>query len=341
MPGSVEIGPVNVGVSIGSVNEGPVRGSLEGFRPMNTSDISTIDKGGTIAPLGEIVFNVAKPLPKQDGEGLGAPVWKEPEPAVASPGVLPQAEQIAAEVWNRTEPAAHLQPEVRTVVRQEEAIYAPAVEQQVVEEIIQPEQTKVQDRIEELSEAREEEETEESRIKYVEDEPVSKQRRYELREAIKKAGAEVKEEGVDAVEGWRIKKYFVPEHAGNRSGIAEAGIADGSLVETYQDISAKNYGSESEANEVVDSTVEEKKAVTKAKEGKRVRGIDVARVLRESFVKNHPVEEVVSRVVKKRIWVEKLGQKVVFQEVKPETGEPTLEEIHPDLSEIFALQKAA
>ena len=58
---SVSLGP-SIGASIGpaismgrggfgSVNEGPVRGSLEGFRPMNISDIKTIDKGGTIAPL--------------------------------------------------------------------------------------------------------------------------------------------------------------------------------------------------------------------------------------------------------------------------------------------------
>src|SRR3989304_1680814 len=41
------------------VKEGPVRGGfLEGFRPMNVTDITTINTGGTItpAPLGEILF---------------------------------------------------------------------------------------------------------------------------------------------------------------------------------------------------------------------------------------------------------------------------------------------
>lgn len=85
MSGAVSVSGINI------VNEGPVRGSLEGFRPMNRFDITTIDPGGRRAPLGEIRFNlpdapasglIRDPVgikPAQDEEGMGASILKAEE----------------------------------------------------------------------------------------------------------------------------------------------------------------------------------------------------------------------------------------------------------------------
>lgn len=355
MPG-IEIGPINVGVrigpgngpSFGSVIEGPVRGSLEGFRPMNISDVSTIDKGRVTRPLGEIVFN-PQPLTAESAISQAEAIISEartalnsvvPQPVINPPIEIPRTDLQGAVLPDlSTKPVTHLQPSPSTG-SQTETVYAPAPQEQLVEEVVGKEETKTEDKRDESSEFREEVEVEELRLKYVEDEPVSRQRSYELREAIKKAKAEAQEQGAKEIEGWRIKKYFVPEHGGNRSGIAEPGSPDGSLVETYQVLSAENYQSEKEANEAAEATVTEKKPVKKAKEGKKVREIDIARIRRDTFLKRHPTEEVVARVVKKKILAEKLGQKpVVIHEVQAESSEGTIED-NLDLAEALLPQAA-
>lgn len=362
---SVSIGP-SIGVSIGpaisigrggfgSVNEGPVRGSLEGFRPMNITDIKPVDKGGVVAPMGEIVFN-AQSLTAESAISQAEVIISEARaasnPAVPQVGPLLESSVVTeAKHWlGIVEPKQSISPlfevqavaDSRVVPRQAvspsasgqpEAVYAPAPQEQ--------QEIKTEDRTDESPTVREEEETTELKLKYVEDEPVSSQRRYELREAIKKAKAEAQEQGAEEIEGWRIKKYFVPEHGGNRSGIAEQGTPDGSLVETYQVLSAENYESEREANEAVETTVTEKKPVKKAQEGNKVKERDIARVRRDPFLKRHPTEEVVARVVKKKILAEKLGQKpVVIHEIQAESSEGTIED-NPDLAEVFALPQAA
>lgn len=115
------------------VNEGPVRGFLEGFSPMNRTNITTIDRGGAIAPLGEIIFNPSPRIQpsriQQDGEGLGAQIWEIPEPpSIDKPaaelinqetkvfsGEL-QAEQIATAAWNKVESPASVFPEAEWVI---------------------------------------------------------------------------------------------------------------------------------------------------------------------------------------------------------------------------------
>ena len=359
---SFEAAPIEP--AFGSTNEGPVRGSLEGFKSMNISDITTRnklqnvvslrditipDKGGVVAPLGEIVFNQS-PLTAESVISQAEAIIAEAR--IASNLVVPPAEslsanQVVAEAkhWlGISGPRRVIHPSIETpravspsVARQTEPLYAP--QEKVVEQIIKEAEIKAEDKIEEPAEVKEEEEIEETRIKYVEDEPVSRQRRYELKEAIKRASEEAKEEGIDAIEGWRIKQYFVPEHGGNRSGIAQPGTPDGSLVETYQEISDKNYESEGEANETAETIVTDKKPVKRAQEGRVVKEIDIARVRRDTFLKRHPVEEVVARVVKKKILAEKLGQRVVVHEAKQETGEPSLKEIEPDLAEVFGVDR--
>src|SRR3989304_10559320 len=74
------------------VKEGPVRGGfLEGFRPMNISDINPIDKGGTIAPLGEIVFQPSVPSVIEQAESVAAAAWEKREIPTPTEAVL-QAE---------------------------------------------------------------------------------------------------------------------------------------------------------------------------------------------------------------------------------------------------------
>jgi hypothetical protein len=374
------------GESFGSVNEGPVLGSLEGFRPMNKTDIRTIDKGGVREPLGEIVFNpnsltaesavaqaeviiaeakVSSPINKLDTAvtplinpaeslskasvveeaqywlGINEPVLTEPGSAVVGSGLDVTPDSLPFRHSYSDTVSSELQAVSPASLGKTETVYAPAIQEQLVEEIVKQQKIKVEDRINEPSETREEEEIDELKIKYVEDEAVSSQRRFEIREAIKRAKVEAEKEGVEGVEGWRIRKYYQPEHEGIRSQIAEPGIADGSLVETYQDISVKTYASEKQANEVVDSVVDDKKPVKKAKEGKKVKERDIARIRRDPFLKRHPVEEVVARIVKKSTVETKLGQKpveVTTAVQKEDFTEGRIED-YPELAEVF--QKVA
>lgn len=285
-------------------------------------------------------------------EQIAAAAWKNTEPTTS---VIPAEEwavlpEIVVDQKTGTEPITHLQPQTRriirpavspSVVRQAEATYAPVVEQQLVEKIVEEkvtDPTGVANAAEEPFELREEQETQELRLKYVEDEPVSRQRKYELKEAIKKAGAEAEKEGIDEIDGSKIKKFFAPEHAGNRSGIAEDGVADGSLLETYQEVSAESYESVTEAVERADAIVDDKKPVTKGAEGEAVKEIDIARVRRDPLLKSHPTELVVTRVVKKIILAEKLGQRIIHEEVKPEPAETPIED-NPDLAEVFRVDR--
>jgi len=355
----------------GMVIEGPVRGSLEGFRPMN------------IKPLGEIVFN-SEPLTPEGAISQAEAIIAEariagnsvlPETKFSSePSVIPRSDvvgpwesyfneqssstskiatslvSLAPRNDNEVGDDKMVQPELRSVARQavspvtsgqSEAIYPQTIQEQFVQEIVK-EEIKVQDRVDEPSETREQEEIEELTVKYVEDEAVTGRRKYEIREAIKKASSEAEKEGIEGIEGWRIKKYFQPEHPGIRSGITEPGTVDGSLVETYEDISDRNYDSEVQAERVADSVVADKKPVKKAKEGKKVKERDIARIRRDPFLKRHPVEEVVARIVKKSTVEAKPGQKpaeVTTALVAEESAEGKVED-YPDLAEAL-YQKAA
>lgn len=93
---SVEGGSIGGGVTGAApvvVNEGPFRGSLEGFKPMNASDINTIDfKGGTVAP--------SQPSVIAQVEAVAAAAWEKSEPA--SPPAPPRGESRRARRVNTT-----------------------------------------------------------------------------------------------------------------------------------------------------------------------------------------------------------------------------------------------
>lgn len=285
-------------------------------------------------------LGIAEPAGLQQAEPVLWPILPLQEEQATLVDTQPGSAHNKANVYPRTYPGRVITSTMESPAgAQVEALHVPIPQDQLVEEIVQEKQIKPGEEMDEEDRTREEEEVEELKLKYVEDEPVAAQRRYELREAIRKARVEAEADGVDQIEGWRIKKFFAPEHPGNRSGIAEPEVSDGSLVETYQDVSSGSYGSLEEADKRADNVIEEKKPVRKAKEGKKVREEDVARVRRDPFLKRHPVEEVVARIIKKRIVAEKSGKTVVVQTVEPESTEPRIED-NPYLAEIFS-QKAA
>lgn len=319
---------IGIGAPFGIVNEGPIRGSLEGFRPMDITDIQPIDKGGVVNSL--------------TAEGAISQAEAIISESLSTTSAVKEAQYWLGVVEPKPEPDTKLPTIVGSLVypvaspsisSQAEAVYAPATQEQLIDEIVAEEEIIAEERKDESSKIREEGEVEELKLKYVEHEEVSRQRRYQLEQAINKADAETKE-GDEEIAGDTLKKYFAPEDQSNRSGIAEPGVPDGSLEETYQILAARNYGSAREAKEVADATVAELKPVKKAKEGKKVREIDIARVRRDLFFKSHPVEEVVARIVKKKILAEKTGQSAVLvHELKSETLEPTIEDL--DLAEVF------
>ena len=350
---SVEVGPSGAvavaGPNISIVNEGPVGPGfkLENTMPYTLGEI-TFNEKPLVAPS-EQVLNVADVISEAESILSQARILTpiappQPEPLVEN-SVVVEARHWLGLIEPRIEPKLDNQPLSRIArvpiseptVRSENSLAA-QVFQQEVQDVIKEEEVKTADKTDEFS-IKEEEEATEFKLKYVEHEEVSRQRKHEIREAIRKAKAEAEKEGKEGIEGKVLKDHFAPENGSNRSGIAESGIPDGSLQETYQVLAARNYGSIGEAREVADATVAEIKPVKKAKEGKKVREIDIARVRRDPFIKRHPVEEVVARVVKKRILAEKLGQKpVVIHEVQAESLEGVIED-NPDLAEVF--QRAA
>jgi len=385
---SFEAAPL--GASLGIVNEGPVRGSLEGFKTMNILDIGKSDKGGIIEPLGSINFAPEPLNPTSaiaEAEAILAnkpaaatvvnfepapPGWK-PEIVIPSEtrnlpaeSVIPDREIAASlvsfaprnDVVEQPVPVGAIlpptdspvQPEVKrasrqvvsSAARQTEAIYAPAIQAQLVEEIIKPEQVNVSQEDKEAADIREEEQAQELKIKYVEDEAVSRRRVYQLSQAIEKAGAQAQEQGQEKIEGSLLKWFFAPEDSSNRSPIAEPGIGDGGLEKTYQVLAGRDYSSTEEAKQVAEATVADIKAVKKSQEvGKKVKEKDVALARKDPVTKRHPLEEVVARIVKKTKIEIKPGQKPaeVTTAVRTEEAAEGRVEDYPDLAAVF--QKAA
>jgi len=253
-----------------------------------------------------------------------APIIEEAKYWLGLVSPKPETFKNPTAVGNLKQPATSNQPE---------ATSSPVALQQIVEEIVREPIVKQEKRKDDDPQIRQEEEIEESKIKYVEHEAVARRRISQLRQAVDKADAESKTEGIEEIPGDMLKNYFAPEDQSNRAGIAEPGFPDPSLAETYQVLAARDYGSAREAYQVVETTVEEIKPVKKAKEGKKVKERDIARILRDPFLKSHPVEEVLARVVKKTTLAESSGQTVVRHEFKPEALEGTIEEL--DLTEVF------
>ncbi|TSC85718.1 MAG: hypothetical protein G01um10147_1109 [Microgenomates group bacterium Gr01-1014_7] len=338
---SIEGGPSGavgvVSVGFGSVNEGPVRGSLEGFRPMNISDISTIDKGGTIAPLGEIVFNAPATTPPQDGEGLGAPVWKVPESAIVPSAVLQVEPVILPGVVGDQSTSIHPHLGMRRVVRQTEAVYAPAIEQQLFEEVAEEEVITENNVDEQNMRITQEEEIIKVEKSYLVDQPVLAQVLSEADQAVEKAEAEAERLGLGRkILGYLVARFMPDQHPGNTGGAVKDGI-DGTIPARKESIEAKEaFASRKE----VEAKVLEIRPVTIGENGEQASQGEVRTTFREHIVKPlKPRKIFEKRVIRRQILAEKAGQRVIYEEIKPEVAEPTIED-NPDLAEAL-LPKAA
>lgn len=202
------------------------------------------------------------------------------------------------------------------------------IEQRLVEQIVEEveEEREVVDKKGEQQEI-DEEEIEETVVRYVEDEIVSAQRRYEIKEAIKKAKVEAEAEGILEVEGWRIVKYLPAESPENRSQLVKKDGPDGSRTETVDQIAAKKFASATDAQNQTDYIVAQNKPVKRGVEGRIVEGKDVQKVYKYRIIKAHlPSEIVTLRVIKKKVQV------ASSVKVKQETSI----EDYPALAEVFS-----
>lgn len=375
------------------INEGPVRGGiLEGFRPMNISDLTTINTGGTAAPssLGEILFkSPSVPVVISQAETVAAAAWKANElPTPAQPVLEAESIQAIAEaveprmikeatywftdipgprvikpaevIMPKIEPMAmpmvaplqvpnivefpKPQPQIQT--RTENRVSAaptqasavlpqPAPAEQEVEEIVEEkkERQKPKERLEEAEEI-------ESQM-YLEDENASAQRRIEVRTAVVKASLEADRLGWKNIAGWLVAKFLPGEHEGNRSQVVKKTGPDGSYQETIEAITgAGEFESGEKAVERFDGIVAEKKPVKYGKNGNPVGNIDIARVFKYRLIKPiQAYEEVVKRVIKKKVPVSQAPAPSVVTEKKEIKVEPNLQEISPALAGVF--KKAA
>ena len=335
------------------ISEGPVRGGLlKGFRPMNISDITTIHTGGTVAPLGEILFKpLNEPAVIQQAEAVAAIAWRASELPTPAQPVL-QAESIqgiaVAEVVNPAEVIMPLvvpnivefpkfQPQIQTKtenrvstapVQTPAVLPQPAPVEQEVEEIVE-EKVKKQ-----KPEERREEDTETDSQMYLEDENASAQRRIEVKAAVTKASVEADRLGLKKLAGWLVARFLPGEHEGNRSQVVKKTGPDGSYQETVEAIAGVgDFESERKAVEKFDEIVADKKPVKYGKEGAPVANNDVARVFKYRIFRPAPVHEIVIKRVKRQRMQVVPGRET---EIK---AEKSLEELDPILAGVF--QKAA
>lgn len=332
------------------INEGPVRGSLEGFRPMNVSDITTIDKGGTTAPpsvlqQAETVAaaawegKVGGEVHQRQHPGEPVPESKEFFPAISRPATLkqptwevflPQAELVAAPTI-----VEFPKPQIVTSPARVSTIVAPIV---LVQPVLQEqEEEKVSERVEKQTpkEVLEEEEVTNKRV-IVEDEEVTTQRRFDIRvKAVKKAQELASKLGLKKIPGRLIALFAPAEYAGVRSQIIKEQGPDGSYQEIVEELAgAGEFESETAAQERVDQLIAEKKPAKYGKNGTPLAFEHVARIFKYRIFK--PVQahiEVIKRVVKKKVVIPQ--QNASFGEKK----ETNLEELSPALADVF--QKTA
>lgn len=327
------------------VKEGPFRGSLEGFRPMNVSDIHTIDKGGTIAPPSVI----------QQAETVAAAAWGKnelPTPAQAISqikSILSQAHvdsvqevvpitipnglkyprpHVAVSPTWEVQPVLQQKTESRVSIQTTTATPTlPALKKQEVEEIVTEKVIK-----QETGLIEEEEITKEKRL-YLVDENALTQRIHEIRQAINKARIEAKRLGLgESIDGSLIAKFMPAEHAGNRSRIVQPNGPDGSYEETKEAVRKGQFYSEDQVEDVV----LENRPVKIGKDGKPVKNEDVWKVLKYRVFKRIPAHEVViSRVMKKKSSSGQNPTQIHAREKsKIEPRETSLED-YPELAEIF------
>lgn len=327
------------------VREGPAGGFMEGFRPMNASDITTIGKGGTIVP----------PFVIQQAKTVAAAAWGEKELPTSAQAIsqvesiLSQAhvdlvqEVVPITIPNELEyprPQVAVSPawEVQSALQQKTESRVsiqtttatptlPALKKQEVEEIVTEKVIK-----KETGLIEEEEITKEKRL-YLVDENALTQRIHEIRQAVNKARIEAKRLGLgESIDGSLIAKFMPAEHAGNRSRIVQPNGPDGSYEETKEAVRIGQFYSEDQVEDVV----LENRPVKIGKDGKSVKNEDVWKVLKYRVFKRIPAHEVViSRVMKKKSSSGQNPTQIqVREESKIEPRETSLKD-YPVLAEVF------
>lgn len=234
---------------------------------------------------------------KADYIPQSSPVVKSGEKAV--PGIFAEANQMhktSYELKSQPVPAEIEQPIKTTLQPQNQEV------ESMVEALV-PEERQVED-------IKEDEDVLELKKVYLEDEGVSETRRYELKEAIKKAFAQVIESGLDKITGALVAKFLPGDHEDNRSQIIKKKGPDGSYERILQEVAhSGDFYTEEQAQQVLDKILQTNRPVKLGKnngDGPRVTIEEVRKVLRPNRV-NPAVLEFVTRVVKKR----QIRQKVV------------------------------
>lgn len=325
-------------VPVTSIGTGSVRGGfLEGFKTMNAADITTINTGGTIAPLGEILFRAPSgPAVISQAETVAVVAWGK--------STVPAWEVFAPEAVPLRAPALApaLEPQIGTQTKTETRVSTGSAVESTPTILIQPAPEGVDemvieeealDRQEDRTEIEESEELSVSKIKIVEAEQVSSERRKKIRKAVRKA----KEEGITVAEA------LPREYWSDKSPLVGEG-KDWTLDLTAQalQINPKEYASLEEAEEASIVSVAENIPVTEGASGRQATVDEVRKVTKgEKHVlgPKTPAEIVTKRLIKKKFEVAQAGGVLKVLENKVETkSEPTLKDF-PQLAGVF--QKAA
>ncbi|MBI2329985.1 hypothetical protein HYU94_01200 [Candidatus Daviesbacteria bacterium] len=337
------------------VNEGPVGGGfVEGFRPMNVTDITTINTGGAAAPLGEILFKPqSEPTVIQQAESVAVAAWEksklsvpEPKEVLLMPArevIMPQVEPmavpfVAPNIWEYPIPAVAVSPalapaigtqaktETRSFTQSTQAVASqPALQEQ--EEIVEEKVLIKQDQ-KDKAEVEEGEDFSESRIKIVEAEKVSNERRKKIRKAVKKA----QEEDITVAQA-------LPEGFWDDKSPLVGNGKDWTLDLTAQalEINPNDYQSLEEAEEASIVSVAENIPVKEGEGGRQATIGEVRKVTngeKNMSKPEIPAEIVVRRSIKKRIELAKSGQTLTVLDNKAETTpETTLKDLN--LEEVF------
>lgn len=190
--------------------------------------------------------------------------------------------------------------------------------------------------VEDPKERTEEELIEGERL-YLEDEQAAAQRKYEVKEAIKKAKTEADRLGLKKIAGWLVARFLPKEHEGNRSQVVKQKGPDGSYQETVETIySAGEFVTEQQALDNFEKIIDAKAPVKKGKNGRPVDNEALARVYKYHLVKPASAREIFqTRIIKKTVQVPGADKpQVVDIEISKAETEPSLEDF-PNLKVVF------
>ena len=153
-----------------------------------------------------------------------------------------------------------------------------------------------------------------------------------------------KQSGLLKISGRLINKFWNGENPDYLSQPVYPQGPDGSIPEIEEEIDGKEFNSEYEAEKATVSIVNAKEPIKEGKtdqEGYPAEQQTVNRVFKFQLIKPHAVyKEVIKRVTKKVH--SPAGQAPFVSVIEPDSSpksEPSLEELNPDLAEVF--QKAA